>query len=96
MRPKAGDFSYNTGDLRCPVCDGTGSISLDVQFLPDVDIPCLDCRGSRYSKVAGSILHTNKAGQSLSLPRLMEMEVSEALEFCRDLPSAFTRLMYGL
>ena len=50
---KAGDFSYNTGKLRCPTCDGTGAISLDVQFLPDVDIPCPDCRGSRYSKDAG-------------------------------------------
>lgn len=49
---KAGDFSYNTGNLRCPVCDGTGAISLDVQFLPDVDIPCPDCRGSRYAKEA--------------------------------------------
>ena len=49
---KAGDFSYNTGSLRCPTCDGTGSISLDVQFLPDVDIPCPDCRGSRYAKEA--------------------------------------------
>lgn len=47
---KAGDFSYNTGLLRCPTCDGTGSISLDVQFLPDVDIPCPNCRGSRYSR----------------------------------------------
>ena len=45
---KAGDFSYNTGRLRCPTCDGTGVISLDVQFLPDVEIPCPDCRGSRY------------------------------------------------
>ncbi len=49
---KAGDFSYNTGKLRCPVCDGTGVISLDVQFLPDVEIPCPECRGSRYSKDA--------------------------------------------
>ena len=46
---KAGDFSYNTGSLRCPGCDGTGEVSLDVQFLPDVDIPCPDCRGSRYA-----------------------------------------------
>ena len=89
---KAGDFSYNTGSLRCPVCDGTGSVSLDVQFLPDVDIPCPDCRGSRYSKTASGILYTNKAGKSASLPRLMEMEVSEALEFCKDLPVVRERL----
>ena len=89
---KAGDFSYNTGALRCPVCDGTGSISLDVQFLPDVDIPCPDCRGSRYSKTALGIRHTNKKGVSLSLPRLMEMEVSRALEFCSDIPLVRERL----
>lgn len=52
---KAGDFSYNTGKLRCPMCDGTGVISLDVQFLPDVDIPCPECRGSRYAKEAYKI-----------------------------------------
>nr|WP_236650801.1 excinuclease ABC subunit UvrA [Adlercreutzia muris] len=52
---KAGDFSYNTGSLRCPTCDGTGQISLDVQFLPDVDIPCPDCRGSRYGRAADAI-----------------------------------------
>ncbi|MFI5707960.1 excinuclease ABC subunit UvrA [Kribbella sp. NPDC051620] len=46
---KAADFSYNTGSLRCPQCDGTGQISLDVQFLPDVDIPCPVCEGRRYN-----------------------------------------------
>ncbi len=89
---KAGEFSYNTGSLRCPVCDGTGSISLDVQFLPDVDIPCPDCRGSRYSRTATLIRHTNKAGESLSLPSLMEKEVSAALDFCKDLPLVRDRL----
>lgn len=53
---KSGAFSYNTGSLRCPTCDGTGQISLDVQFLPDVDIPCPDCQGSRYNKDAYSIV----------------------------------------
>ena len=52
---KAGDFSYHTGSLRCPTCDGTGQVSLDVQFLPDVDIPCPDCRGSRYGHEAEAI-----------------------------------------
>ena len=57
---KAGDFSYNTGKLRCPVCDGTGVISLDVQFLPDVKITCTECRGSRYSKDAQRIKYVDK------------------------------------
>ena len=81
---KAGDFSYNTGKLRCPVCDGTGTISLDVQFLPDVEIPCPQCRGSRYSKDAGRALLRTKAGKAYSLPQLMAMDVSQALEACKD------------
>ncbi len=89
---KAGDFSYNTGKLRCPVCDGTGEISLDVQFLPDVDIPCPECRGSRYAKDAGKIKYTNKEGQSYSLPELMAMNVSRALKACSDLKLVRQRL----
>ena len=89
---KAGDFSYNTGSLRCPVCDGTGEISLDVQFLPDVDIPCPDCRGSRYAKEAKKILYRNKAGEERSLPELMDMDVNSALEFCRGMNTVSQRL----
>ncbi|HCK88003.1 MAG TPA: excinuclease ABC subunit A [Erysipelotrichaceae bacterium] len=89
---KAGDFSYNTGDLRCPVCDGTGSISLDVQFLPDVDITCPQCRGSRYAKAAYKVIYANKAGESCSLPELMDMDVSHALTFCKDLKNVSPRL----
>ena len=85
---KAGDFSYNTGKLRCPTCDGTGSISLDVQFLPDVDIPCPDCHGSRYGRDAFEI--HRKGG--LTLPQIMEMSVDEALEACADLPLVRSRL----
>ena len=77
---KAGDFSYNTGKLRCPVCDGTGSISLDVQFLPDVDIPCPECRGSRYSKDIDEIKYTNERGEEYSLGQLMDMDVNSALK----------------
>ncbi len=89
---KAGDFSYNTGALRCPVCDGTGQISLDVQFLPDVDIPCPDCRGSRYAKSAKKIRYRNKAGEERSLPELMELDVNTALAFCRDMSAVSQRL----
>ena len=89
---KAGDFSYNTGNLRCPVCDGTGEISLDVQFLPDVDIPCPDCRGSRYARSAFAVRHTNKGGESRSLPELMAMDVNTALKFCQDMKNVAPRL----
>ena len=76
---KAGDFSYNTGKLRCPTCDGTGDISLDVQFLPDVKIPCPDCRGSRYSRDAFDIRRKAKDGNEYSLPELMNMSVDQVM-----------------
>ena len=84
---KAGDFSYNTGKLRCPMCDGTGTIDLDVQFLPDVTIPCPDCRGSRYGREAYQV----KRGDC-SLPELMAMNVNAALETCKDLKLVCQRL----
>ena len=87
-----GDFSYNTGKLRCPTCDGTGVISLDVQFLPDVDIPCPDCRGSRYSRAAYTVRRENAAGEFYSLPELMDMDVSNALAACNDLKTVRQRL----
>ncbi|MBQ2050153.1 MAG: ATP-binding cassette domain-containing protein [Spirochaetales bacterium] len=89
---KAGDFSYNTGNLRCPVCDGTGSISLDVQFLPDVDIQCPKCRGSRYSKEAFSVKIRNKKDQEFSLPELMAMDINTAIEVCADMKLVTQRL----
>ena len=89
---KAGDFSYNTGSLRCPVCDGTGMISLDVQFLPDVDIPCPECRGSRYGKQAKLIRYTNKDGEERSLPELMNMDVNTAVHYCRHMKSVRPKL----
>ncbi len=84
---KAGDFSYNTGKLRCPTCDGTGVINLDVQFLPDVEIPCPDCGGSRYAKPASQVKFNGH-----SLPELMAMDVNTALEACKGLNSVCQRL----
>ncbi len=89
---KAGDFSYNTGKLRCPMCDGTGEISLDVQFLPDVDIPCPQCRGSRYSRDAEAVRHESKQGTAYTLPELMDMDVSDALHACADMKLVSQRL----
>ena len=89
---KASDFSYNTGSLRCPGCDGTGVVSLDVQFLPDVDIPCPDCRGSRYARAAYGVKLTNKAGAGVSLPELMDMDVNSAIEFCKDMNTVVQKL----
>ena len=89
---KAGDFSYNTGRLRCAECDGTGEISLDVQFLPDVDVPCPTCRGARYAREAFDVKYTNQRGESFSLPELMAMDVSTALKACADWKLVHQRL----
>lgn len=89
---KAGDFSYNTGKLRCPVCDGTGVISLDVQFLPDVEIPCPECRGSRYAKTVEQVTCLTQAGRAYSLPELMNMDIAAAVEACKDMKVVQQRL----
>ena len=89
---RAGDFSYNTGSLRCPGCDGTGTVSLDVQFLPDVTIPCPDCRGSRYARGAYELRLPGADGTLRSLPELMEMDVGSALDFCAGMKTVSQRL----
>lgn len=89
---KAGDFSYNTGSLRCPECDGTGEISLDVQFLPDVDIPCPTCGGSRYAQNAWDVVCETKQGGTFSLPQLMEQDVTTAISSCKDWKTIRQRL----
>ena len=89
---REGDFSYNTGRLRCPNCDGTGVISLDVQFLPDVVIPCPECRGSRYAKAASLVRRADREGRNYSLPELMDMDVNSAMEACGDLKNVRQRL----
>ncbi|MBE2997894.1 excinuclease ABC subunit UvrA [Nocardiopsis sp. HNM0947] len=85
----AGDFSYNTGSLRCPRCEGTGEISLDVQFLPDVDIVCPLCEGCRY---AADAERYTRGPDALSLPALLSMTAAEAVEHVHGLKKARTRL----
>ena len=84
MKYKAKDFSYNTGNLRCPACDGTGQITLDVQFLPDVDVVCPECKGSRYAKAAWQVCYEKEPGKRYSLPQMMAMDVSTALQAAGD------------
>lgn len=84
MKYKAKDFSYNTGNLRCPACDGTGQITLDVQFLPDVDVVCPECKGSRYVKAAWQVCYEKEPGKRYSLPQMMAMDVNTALQAAGD------------
>ena len=88
-----GDFSYNTGSLRCPRCEGTGQITLDVQFLPDVDLACPDCQGRRYGPDAAAYRRPSASGSGeLALPDLLAMTVTEAVEHVGDLPTVRARL----
>ena len=89
---KAGAFSYNTGKLRCATCDGTGSISLDVQFLPDVDIECPACHGSRYSDAIAELKLPCTDGVAYSMPQLMTMTVDDAMPVLRDVKPIQTKL----
>ncbi len=88
----AADFSYNTGSLRCPRCEGTGQISLDVQFLPDVDIPCPDCNGTRYSPTAYDLRRPTPDGPGVALPELLALTVHQAMTVVADLPRVRKKL----
>ena len=92
LQYKAGDFSYNTGSLRCKACDGTGVVNLDVQFLPDVQIPCPTCGGSRYAPEADQVHYETVSGQRFTLPELMEMSVEQALGVCCEMKLVKQRL----
>lgn len=92
LKLKAGDFSYNTGKLRCPICDGDGTISLDAQFLPDVDIPCPECGGTRYSREAFTVHLKGSDNKDFSLPELMARDINSAIAACQDWGPVKTRL----
>jgi excinuclease ABC subunit A len=91
----AGDFSYNTGSLRCPRCEGTGQVSLDVQFLPDVDIVCPECVGSRYAPAASDYLRAapgESTEDGIALPDLLALTVRQAIEKLADIRRVRSRL----
>ena len=75
----ASDFSYNTGKLRCENCDGTGVISMDVQFLPDIETACSSCDGTRYSDYVDGILYND-----YSIKDVMRLTIRQALEVFKD------------
>ncbi|KFI83330.1 Excinuclease ABC subunit A [Bifidobacterium psychraerophilum] len=83
----ASDFSYNTGSLACTRCEGTGEISLDVQFLPDVVIPCPDCHASRFQAQARRYLL-----DGISLPEVLGLTIHEAIDRLSGLPRVARKL----
>ena len=91
---KSEDFTYNTGSLRCPTCDGTGQISMDVQFLPDVTVICPDCRGRRYGKNAEKVRYRgkDKTSNGVSIADCMSMTVQRALDVFSDVKDIENKL----
>lgn len=75
----ASDFSYNTGKLRCETCDGTGMISMDVQFLPDIEIVCETCNGTRYSHSVDNTYYNE-----YTIKDVMSLTIKEALEIFKE------------
>ncbi len=84
---KAGHFSFNVPGGRCEVCNGEGFITVDMQFLPNVNLVCDSCRGTRYKREARSILYKGK-----SIIDVLSMTVDTALEFFKDVPKITRKL----
>lgn len=84
---KAGRFSFNVHGGRCEACEGNGFIKVEMQFLPDVYVPCEVCRGKRYN---GETLEIKYKGKSIA--GVLDMTVSEALEFFENIPELKRKL----
>ncbi len=79
---KPGRFSFNVKGGRCEACKGEGIIQIEMNFLPDVFVPCEVCHGARYNREALEILYKGK-----SIADVLDLTVEEALEFFENVPS---------
>ena len=84
---KPGRFSFNVKGGRCEVCRGDGQIKIEMHFLPDVYVPCEQCHGRRYNR---ETLEVRYKGRSIA--DVLDMPVSEALEFFDAIPKLKRRL----
>jgi excinuclease ABC subunit A len=83
----ASHFSFNVPGGRCEVCQGSGTVTIEMQFLADVELTCEDCRGMRFRS---EILDVRYKGRNIH--EVLEMTVREALMFFKDVPKLVSRL----
>jgi excinuclease ABC subunit A len=88
----AGTFSFNSGNGRCPTCSGNGFEHVEMQFLSDVYLRCPDCNGRRYREEVLEIKREGANGRRASIADVLEMTVTEALDFFRDSREIASRL----
>jgi excinuclease ABC subunit A len=83
----AGHFSFNVPGGRCEVCQGDGTVTVEMQFLADVELICDECKGTRFKSAILEIKH-----KGLNIHEVLQLTVHEALGFFRDTPRLVTRL----
>jgi excinuclease ABC subunit A len=84
---KPGRFSFNVRGGRCEACRGDGIIKIEMHFLPDVYVPCEECKGKRYNRETLEIKYKGK-----NIAEVLDMTVSEALEFFQHIPKVARKL----
>jgi len=84
---KPGRFSFNVKGGRCEVCKGSGMRVIEMNFLPDVHVECERCMGRRYNRETLEVLYKGK-----SISDVLDMTVSEAVEFFQNIPNIFRKL----
>ena len=84
---KAGRFSFNVKGGRCETCGGNGYKSIEMNFLPDVLVPCEECRGKRYNRETLEVRYKGK-----SIADVLDMTINQAVEFFENVPDILRKI----